>query len=1347
MNSSVSPSTMTTTILASGSSHRDLLSLFKDPDMTFANIIASAQGISPSFAGFVYEACWRLVIAARIAVSDAEVNVGNSNKGFVALRDFRADLFDRNIVSGSSDGFSDITWKSGANTWISTCKLISESASLEDYDLDKLSSLAEKYPNASRAVFVKNKKVFESTFKSARSTQGRHYHRVFDIADLDSHVPQLRRLLTIYNGDIDAIATGYMPNIRKTTMKLYFHQILARLSRRRMSRTAAVLLELKCRSGKSYIMADDILQFQSKTVLILTPIPSETKKALLKMFDGLVEFSSYNVRELKRGTKIPSTTAPMILVASKQFFDKNVDREDLVSLKFDAVYFDEFHFAGLTSKARAIFKKHVGTTTRFVTLTGTGEKPRRDFGIPASQTFGWALHHESLARSGDVRSLMAAYGEDLVTEALELTYGKDRDYSADLKQAYSSTPVLTHFGVTFSREFLKRFKEFEDREGHSFDIAELLRVKEDRTFAHPEKVAELLDLHFGRSGPAKSTMARIRSYGTRTGQVGESYYQGGGGATQFWFLPEGGEYGIHGTCECMKRAIETHRGYGKRYAVVSFNGKSLPDSREGLEAAILRAEETAKSEGKEGLIVLLGSMGNMGISIPRADITVMLNNTHEMDRYIQMIMRCMTEDRHEDAQKQKSRGFVVDYNQKRLLRFCMSLVPTGHSTVDGILRRAAEIIDIDAADFVTNNKTDVVEELLSLWKSSDINRLEEIRNRLETSSEMSLTSADYTSLRAFMREVSSTTSSRKPVTLELHGGEDKIPDGVVSETSTSETESEDKKEEEEPVVDLALEILRTIPYYVAIMTSRNPDSDILTLLESIRADKESHESFCDACKSWWAGAEMEGFLECVMDIFRNRCDLHTRREINAAIKMMKVEVTRMLDNKKQLLELINSMLAPKLHEKATFGEVFTPIELVEMMLDNLPAEVWVNPALRWFDPTVGIGNFMVCVYYRLMEGLKGAIPDALARKEHILTRMLFMSEIGAKNITTCRVVFENKCNLHSGDTLQLNVRNTWGFDKFDVIVGNPPYNKGGIRSSTGSMLGEKNETLWRAFVEQANDLLVDGGYLCFVTPLAWLKKTEVMEPARKILLSNHLSWLALWDDSKAKQGMSADIPLSFYVMHKSPNVNKLPTHIVSNIVRQGVDTLSDVYLDVEHTIPFAHHGIFDKIRTKLAKHPEIQLDILRKTVKAEGADMVLPKSYAPGDAFGVSTVRIKDGVIVKKMAAPHPDADKRKLIIASKTSFAGAFIDDGRLGLVGSDKCYIVGDDLEKLKSFFDSKIAAMVCNFTRYRQHFLDRPAYDFVFDVRKIPASELPAVTDEHLANYLGLTLAEKKALGITA
>ena len=63
--------------------------------------------------------------------------------------------------------------------------------------------------------------------------------------------------------------------------------------------------------------------------------------------------------------------------------------------------------------------------------------------------------------------------------------------------------------------------------------------------------------------------------------------------------------------------------------------------------------------------------------------------------------------------------------------------------------------------------------------------------------------------------------------------------------------------------------------------------------------------------------------------------------------------------------------------------------------------------------------------------------------------------------------------------------------------------------------------------------------------------------------------------------------------------------------------------------------------------------------------------------LAIDTYTIKEGIMIEKASETHPDANKRKLIIANKASFNGAFIDKCKLSLTGNHKFYIVGDKLK----------------------------------------------------------------------
>lgn len=107
----------------------------------------------------------------------------------------------------------------------------------------------------------------------------------------------------------------------------------------------------------------------------------------------------------------------------------------------------------------------------------------------------------------------------------------------------------------------------------------------------------------------------------------------------------------------------------------------------------------------------------------------------------------------------------------------------------------------------------------------------------------------------------------------------------------------------------------------------------------------------------------------------------------------------------ELIEYYNKCCKPIDGLKKTNGEVFTPLKIVNEMLNHTPIEVWSNPNLKWFDPSAGIGNFPFVVYLRLMIGLKDVILDEEARRKHILEEMIYMCEYNSKNVNILKQLF------------------------------------------------------------------------------------------------------------------------------------------------------------------------------------------------------------------------------------------------------------------------------------------------------------------------------------------------------
>ena len=70
------------------------------------------------------------------------------------------------------------------------------------------------------------------------------------------------------------------------------------------------------------------------------------------------------------------------------------------------------------------------------------------------------------------------------------------------------------------------------------------------------------------------------------------------------------------------------------------------------------------------------------------------------------------------------------------------------------------------------------------------------------------------------------------------------------------------------------------------------------------------------------------------------------------------------------------------------GEVFTPMELCNIMVDEIPLNILMNPDSTFLDNSAGSGNFMIVLRDRLKE---------YHSEEHILNNMLYAVELMKDN--------------------------------------------------------------------------------------------------------------------------------------------------------------------------------------------------------------------------------------------------------------------------------------------------------------------------------------------------------------
>jgi 16S rRNA G966 N2-methylase RsmD len=1116
--------------------------------------------------GYIYERIWDICIkfgfCNRFQKSDFTHMIGNMNNGNLKpLTTFKHYLAEK-VVSGNTSGCSDISLFNNTNnlyTFISSKYPksnddITNQKSVAYYDIPDIVAVKDHnkhiYQEFEIYLLVQDKALVLK--KSDRAHKSSNYITKYMNEDTILDKNDLNKCFLLFKADIlkhiNACKNGkinydiiYLSP--KYNLEARFHQelITQKTSNLIEEGNKSFLWGCKCRSGKTYMFGGLIIKqyeiMQKLNVLIITPAPTETAPQFTDdLFNKFRDFEPFKIHHIEGSKNIKTMVLSdsNIFVMSKQLLQKYTGDETIMeikNLKLDIIGFDENHFSGTTELSKSILDSYSSKNTIKVYLTATYNKPLREWNIPDECQMYWDIEDEQICKSilldeVNIYKLKKKHGNTSISACVKHFTSKGLSIN-DMFKPYENMPDLYLITTMFDSQRYEIIKNniMGSKYGFCFDVLFALN-KQKTKFQFENEVKTILRFISGSNKEVdfkngdKSMFSRILKI-CNDKETRRPF-------TQIWFLPSDN---INEISKCLELLI-MEDNILKKYNVLCINRKNK-DLAKDIKEDITRQEKIAKAEGKDGLILLAGNMLTLGITLAMCDVVALMNNTISSDKVLQQMYRCMTEG------SNKKYGFVVDLNISRVLNTCVNytLYENNKTTEDKIkylIENHLINIDVDMMEQKRLNSDTIVSKLMEIWKSDPINSFRSLLRNLEndyidfdTSTQKMINKSFTSSLKDDKADATIQIKDDDDDPQELPSGKEKHKD-ISNKSENSESDEEDEEEKEKPdkeeiKISFTKDVLPYIIPLTCILTIKNSNKDFVKMLNDIQENPELLEMFDDMCLTWWNKKDLINIIKNIVSKYFDKNSNTYNISIN-----FKMSLQSLIDSPKELLELINDCLKPKEIEKKKFGEVFTPMSFINNnMLGDLEVHykekydknIFEEENLKWGDTTAGMGNFPIAIYYKLMEGLKNKIPNKKDRKKHILENMLFMAEYNKKNCFIIKQIFninnEYKLNLHEGDSLKLDIKKEFGITKFDIVIGNPPYNEE-FKGKNGYA-----PALYNKFTEY---YIEKTSILCYIMPSRWFSGGRGLDGFRKMMLSRKdIVYIKHFDDASKIFGNSVSI--------------------------------------------------------------------------------------------------------------------------------------------------------------------------------------------------------------------------------
>jgi site-specific DNA-methyltransferase (adenine-specific) len=993
------------------------------------------SNLEPSERGKRYEAIVKILHLYKALPKEFQYSKININ--------YLSDFLDSNVSTGP-DGGSDITFYdlNGDEVYVS----IKHTQNFDPIHEGGISQLSQDNKPKNLGYICRDK---SKVFERLRRKKSAYYRKIYQTIILSNRLLDEQDILKAYkkfqcsNLTNDYVQEHYLKNPR-CPITIHYHQQLA-LDEfiGNMPHEPNHLLSYVPRTGKSIIillMVKWILENKlSDRILLITPI-CKTIDSFEEDIKKYADFSSIPVYFIKReGQPVPSDFTGLV-ISSIQYFkvgsNKTVEG-------YQTVISDEAHIGTYTvNSLDNIFR---ASTVRYrIFASGTPCGTQSNFHIPSKCVYTWTNVHSKLMLSNDGR------------RALGVPSGVDIEY-------YKQVPTQVYMPVSINSKTLLEYNELHPGSEKGFSWQSLLALKDPKNY---ESGFVIQNLPHGTKFLKKMLRTIINddpnddsSIYSRT-RVLRSIH----GSRNFEdlkelvivFLPT---HTNEGTIDNIQQALvkfcETH-GVWEDWKILYDNSHTSK----------FNIDKVMKDTDAKRFVLFLGTKNTVGVTYEKCDLSVHLDTSKSTDVHIQKLARAGT------GQPGKTIYVNADYNIQRKTETIASVLTMSRevlktedniSTVETLHTTKTFIIDSGEVGYESivkeiNSTYDVSIMIKNItWNTKDLDNLLSMSWTITDGEDFEGTGTDVP------------TGERDP------------PERTPPEPR--EPTPKHNPEEINEVVNKTHQLLQNfvIPIGCILSAKYNEKNAIM------KYQSEFMELLCD---------KEHGIKKEHQYIVMKVCS--TCRENNKQL-IENIE-QRFIDARgdfREYHELIYKHLKPSEQERKKNAEIHTPPVLIREMLDKIPNDFWSEPR-EVLDPCCGKGGFLVELFHRFDQGLASTYPKKKQRHKIIIEFCLHFWDISPLNVfltqEILRVMSEGvstKYNTNVGDSL-IFINNK----KFDLIVGNPPYNNEFDTVKGGGPAKPIYHTFTVKLFEHADKLL-------FIVPTRWSQMSALgMKSFKKFMLSS-----------------------------------------------------------------------------------------------------------------------------------------------------------------------------------------------------------------------------------------------------